>query len=94
MRIQKITPVEVVVSEISTRSSGRRKAAQSRKLDTSSCRYTLPHRPTGCSVSDEVPPGHYSRKEFSQAKEKLFDRLWHELESKVATKPGGRVHPE
>ena len=55
-----------------------------RKLKVTSRTVNLTHTPTGIKVYGEIPDGHYSRKEMRSLTEKLREKLWAELENKVA----------
>jgi hypothetical protein len=65
-------------------SSTGKSGAMARKEKVTSASYELTHRPTGLTVRGEVPAGRYSKKEMRALKEKLFARLYKELEEKVA----------
>jgi len=79
-----VDSTEVAESSMSGRSSGRRRAAQSRALDVTETTITLRHRPTGIEVSGSVPPGHYARSAMKKLKAELYARLCDELERLVA----------
>ncbi len=79
-----LDPADVDMFEMSGRSGGRRRAAQSRALDVSGSEIRLAHRSTGIEVRGEVPEGHYSRAEMTRLKEDLRARLFAELEQRVA----------
>lgn len=74
---------QVEISWTASRCSGRSKVRLPRKLDTSSCAYTLTHAPTGVRVYGEVPKGHYSRQQLARLRQKLLNQLLSELEQKV-----------
>jgi len=57
-------------------------------LDTSSANVTLLHNPTGITVTGQVPPGNYSRKELRKAADRVIGSLWPTLEAKVAKELG------
>lgn len=42
------------------------------------------HVPTGVEVRGQVPQGHYSKKEMRQLRQELYQKLFVELERKVA----------
>lgn len=69
---------------VQSRSGGRRRASQSRAMDTSGITITLTHRPTGIEVAGEVPAGGYSRTELTELERELRAALWAELEERVA----------
>jgi hypothetical protein len=56
----------------------------SRKSSTRSLTMELVHLPTGISVTGTVPPGHYTRCEMVDERERLRARLWVQLENEVA----------
>jgi len=47
---------------------------------------TLHYKPTGCSVSGEIPSGRYHKKKLKELIEKLTQELFIELERVVAKK--------
>jgi hypothetical protein len=65
-------------------SSSGKTGNMARKTKVTSAFYELTHRPTGLTVQGEVPAGSYSKKEMRALKERLFARLFKELEEKVA----------
>ena len=67
-------------------SSGRRKHATkaSRANSVTAARLELRHLPTGITVQGEVQPGNYTRGKLTELRGALYDRLFRELESKVA----------
>jgi hypothetical protein len=65
---------------------GRKNPSQSRALDTTSLEWNLIHVPTGEKVYGEVPSGNYSKKEMKKLHEQLLEKLFKELEAKVAKK--------
>src|SRR5215469_10062073 len=77
---------EVEVSASGSRSSGRARVRQPRKLDLSGWKFTLTHAPTGLQVCGEVPKGHYSKAQFSRLKSDLLKKLWSQLERSVAAR--------
>ena len=79
-----LDPVDVDTFEMSSRSSGRRRAALSRALDTSAHRIRLTLRPMSVEVSGEIPQGNYSRAEMTRLRRELHARLFAELEQRVA----------
>lgn len=67
-----------------TSTKRKKLSVASRAVDTRSWHVTLIHLPSGLEVEGEIPSGNYSQKQMQVEKEKLFNRLWQELEIKVA----------
>jgi hypothetical protein len=57
---------------------------QSRKVDSRSAEINLVHEPTKIEVKGTVRAGHYSKKEMTQLHKTLYQKLFIELENKVA----------
>jgi hypothetical protein len=55
-----------------------------RKTKITSCRVVVWHIPTKVSVEGEVKAGHYSKKEMKKLRADLYQKLFIELENKVA----------
>lgn len=55
-----------------------------RKLKVTSRTVNLTHVPTGIKVFGDIPDGHYSKKEMRGLTDKIREKLWAELEDKVA----------
>ena len=68
----------------STSTNRKNRNRASRAVDMRSWRYTLLHVPSSIEVSGEVPSGNYSQKTMQLERQKLFDKLFLELENKVA----------
>ena len=81
-----LDPAEVQMYGGSSNSSGRKKASQSRAMDTRSKDWNLIHVPTGLEVGGAIPSGNYSKKEMKKLEEALLEKLFLELEGKVAKK--------
>ncbi len=78
------------MSEFSYEGSGststhRKKLTKaSRAVDSRAWQYRLVHEPSQLEVVGEIPEGNYSRKEMQQRRTDLWDKLFAELEKKVA----------
>lgn len=59
-------------------------ARTSRRADTRRMQLTATHHPTGIAVSEEIPEGHYSRKEMQRLRRDLEPTLLAKLEKAVA----------
>jgi hypothetical protein len=72
-------------------SVNRKNARQQRDQDVRTVTVTLVHEPTGIEVQGEVK-GNFSRKDLTGAKNNLYNKLYKDLENKVAKqlKIGGR----
>lgn len=55
-----------------------------RKTKITSRSVRLIHKPTKIEVKGEISPGHYSKKEMRKLSEDLYQKLFTELEQKVA----------
>lgn len=79
-----LDPAEVSEAATSLNVSGRRRAGDSRALDTTRAEIRLTHRPSGIEVRGVIPSGHRSRKTMRRLRAELRARLWSELELAVA----------
>jgi hypothetical protein len=79
-----LDPKDVLVSQTSSASGGRKALRQSRELDVRSSTLVLKHLPTGISVSATVRAGNYSRSEMQRHKAELERTLRIELQDRVA----------
>ncbi len=78
---------DIAVSGSGLSSGNRSKMTrQSRSLSITGKAFTLTHKPTGVSVSGEVTPGHYSRREMQRLVAELRAHLLVELHRAVARK--------
>lgn len=59
-------------------------AQDSRAENVSSASLTLIHRPTGCTLSGNVPAGRYTKKQMQAKKQELQSTLFAELSQLVA----------
>jgi hypothetical protein len=81
----KMDPEDVNYSPTSAGSSTLTKKRNfERKLKLSHRMMQLTHLPTGVFVSEEIPKGHYSKKEMRKAEDVLYQKLYPLLENKVA----------
>jgi hypothetical protein len=65
-------------------STATKKRNFERKLKLSQRIMQITHLPTGVSISEEIPKGHYSKKEMRKAEDVLYQKLYPLLEKKVA----------
>ncbi len=68
----------------STRTHRKKLTHASRAIDERSWRLKLVHAPTGVEVEGEVPMGNYSKKQMQEARERVYQELYRELEKRVA----------
>src|SRR5260370_16846272 len=71
--------------------SGKRRKHPNRKLDLTCSTVILWHKPTGISVTEEVPIGHYSKREMQLLRRKLYPHLYARLEKLVAKHLGVKI---
>jgi hypothetical protein len=69
----------------SSSGSGSRRGRYGR-MYTVRCSYrrTMTHIPTGIEVTGEIPTGNYTKKQMRQLRQELEQKLFLELEAKVA----------
>ena len=80
----KLDPAEVTWGTGGHTSTKRRKLRLSRQLDERSLRVRMLHLPTGIEVIGEVSTGNYSRRDMHAARDALVEKLFAQLENKVA----------
>ena len=73
-----------VSSRASSSGTRHRSARDSRNLDERAVTIRMEHAPSGLFVEGSIPEGHYSKNEMRKLKDALSDRLFRELETKVA----------
>ena len=79
-----LNPKEVYSYGGSSSISGRKNVKQSRKMDLRSAEINLVHEPTKIEVHGNIPHGHYTKKEMTLLNDSLYNKLFSELEIKVA----------
>lgn len=78
----RLNPAEVVLG-VSSSSSSTKHGQFSRKLHVTSCTVYAKHLPTGLTVEENIPLGHYSKKEMKKLRDELCAKLFPILEAKV-----------
>ena len=61
-----------------------REGVMSRKNKITGKKIKMTHRPTKITLEEEIPPGHYSKKEMRGLSIEIEKRLFDELEERVA----------
>jgi hypothetical protein len=62
----------------------RNSSRKPRIADARSAEINLVHDPTGIEIKGSIPTGHYSKKDMTKLHKDLYQKLFSELEDKVA----------